>query len=326
MTRRNDKGFVLVCVLWILALLTVMAIGFGRRSMLERQASTYVFNHTQAMYMARGAIARGMVELRNKAIYDMINQEPGRTSYAQQWAKPMDLLQDPCYQEEGTEGTAAPSTDEEGGDNKDVCTFTIRDESSRICINAADKSFLENIESLDRSILRKIDIRRMGGGDTGDPPQPFQTIEELRFLDDKISDKEWFGDEDTPGLKDLLTCWGDGQVNINTASAEVLNCIPDADEGIVGAIDAFRKGGDGILGTEDDQDFKDWADLTAKAGLGGDSLAALQQYCKFDSQVFTITGIATQRNGKIVATCVATVVVADGMAGVIKWREEIVES
>ena len=52
----------------------------------------------------------------------------------------------------------------------------------------------------------------------------------------------------------------------------------------------------------------------------------LERYCKVGSGSFTITGVATRRQGKIRATCQAMVYVQGGFARIVKWREEAVES
>ena len=93
----GDRGFVLVCVLWILAILTVIAVGFQRRAMMDARAAVFTLDHTRAMFMSRGAVARGIVELRNKAVIDEINKQPGRTSYSQKWAHTVDMLQEKGY-------------------------------------------------------------------------------------------------------------------------------------------------------------------------------------------------------------------------------------
>ena len=55
-----------MCVLWVLAILTVVTLGFGRRVMLERRASAYSMDYAQAKQMARGAIEVGRVKLANQ--------------------------------------------------------------------------------------------------------------------------------------------------------------------------------------------------------------------------------------------------------------------
>jgi type II secretory pathway component PulK len=312
---RQERGFVLVSVLWILAILTVIAIGFQRRAIMDARAATFTLDHTRAMFMARGAVSRGIVELCNKAVIDELYKQSGRTGYSQHWANTMDMIKEKGYY-------TVPEGDEF---SKEICKYLIRDEESLISINAADREFLMNIESLTQKAVRGIMKRRLGDPDAKELPQSFQTIEELREVED-IKDKNWFGTEKKAGLRDLLTCWGDGKININTASADVLKCIPELRSNVIDAIVGYRAGSDGELYTADDQDFVSLQDVTDKTGVGGDAMAPLQQHCKVDSQFFTITGIATLRQGKVIASCVATVMIDGGNANVIKWREELVES
>ncbi|MDP7638547.1 MAG: hypothetical protein QGG73_02365, partial [Candidatus Hydrogenedentes bacterium] len=53
---RGRRGFVLVSVLWILAILTVVSLGFANRASLERKVAWYALDQAQAQNMARGAV------------------------------------------------------------------------------------------------------------------------------------------------------------------------------------------------------------------------------------------------------------------------------
>jgi hypothetical protein len=100
---------------------------------------------------------------------------------------------------------------------------------------------------------------------------PVDTVDELLLV------KNWgeevlYGtpaDEKTKdpitGIADLLTTWGSGQVNPNSASLEVLNSLQLSEE-VIEAIVELRKGPDGEAGTDDDG-------LTQEdmAALGGDA-------------------------------------------------------
>lgn len=313
--RRADHGFVMVCVLWVLAILTVIVIGFGRRAILDARGAAFSLDHTQAMFMARGGVELGVAELRNKVIIDFINRQGGRTSRAQRWAKTVDMLK------EGNYFTSVQGEDFE----KDICEYRIRDEEGLITINAAPEKILDEIEGLSFSVRRKILRRRTGDRDEGVPPQPFQATEELLYMQG-IDEDEWYGTERQAGLRDILTCWGDGKINVNTAPRAVLECIPDLDDGDIDMIVGYRAGSDGELGTGDDKDFKAIDEVRDELGIEGDSLQALRQYCKVRSRFFTITGVATRRQGKVRAVCRATVQTWAARAAVIKWREEFLES
>ena len=55
-----------------------------------------------------------------------------------------------------------------------------------------------------------------------------QLLEEL-FRVEGVDDEIYFGKDDEPGLKDLLTTFTDGKIYINTASEAVLQLIPGVD-------------------------------------------------------------------------------------------------
>lgn len=307
--KNREQGFVLLVVLWVLAMLTVITIGFGRRSTLDQRAAAYALDHAQALMMARGAVHRGMILLRNKAVQDAADREhPPVTFPGQDWAIPLDMYEEGIFERrEGVEG--------------DTCTFSIRDEESLFNLNTVSEDILEEVDAMDRSVLRRIKDRREKGDRDDQGPAPFHATEELRYLRG-VDEEDWFGKEDEPGLKDLFTTVGSGRVNINTAPREVLEALPDVDGPAANSILGFRRGADGKLGTPDDLGFWDWNDLAAQTGISGDAMVSLQKYGQLNSTFFTITGIATRRNGLVRASVTAIVVVAEGMASILDWREE----
>jgi hypothetical protein len=82
---------------------------------------------------------------------------------------------------------------------------------------------------------------------------PLEKLEELLLVRDVTPEllKKW-----TP----LLTIYGEGRVNINTASGEVLQMI-GLDEALVEKIIEFRQGPDEVIGTEDDGVFEDEGEI-----------------------------------------------------------------
>lgn len=307
--NNREQGFVLLVVLWVLAMLTVISIGFGRRATLDQRAAAYALDHAQAMMMARGAVHRGVILLRNKAVQDAADREhPSVTFHGQDWSIPLDMYKERIFKRrEEVEG--------------DTCTFYVRDEQSLFNLNSVSMDILEEIDALDRSILRRIRDRRTKGDREGEGPAAFHAIEELRYIRD-VDEEDWFGQDDEPGLKDLFTTVGSGQVNINTASRAVLEALPDMDGPAVNAILGFRKGADGKLGTPDDLGFWDWEDLAAQTGISGDAMDSLKQFGQLNSTCFTVTGIATRRNGLVRASVTATVEIAGARATILDWREE----
>ncbi len=307
---RRQNGFVLVCVLWVLAILTVLTIGFAHRAVLDRRAAAYSLDRSQARLMAHAAVQRGIHELRNKVVQDfMAEEDVARTHLGQKWARPQNLLE-----EEGLLDLGEDFEEEE-------VVYYIEDLERYIDVNKAERELLEEVEALSRGTLRRIWKRRTEGVHDGEGKNPINAIEELRYMRG-VDEEDWYGERGEPGLKDLLTVVGGGKVNVNTASLAVLECIPDLEDGAIDVILQWRAGGDGELGTADDQGFKNMEHLAEATGIDGDSLVALQKFCKTDSSYFKITGVATRRGGRIRVVSSAVAYIRDNIAGVRTWQEE----
>jgi len=123
---------------------------------------------------------------------------------------------------------------------------------------------------------------------------PLDTVEELLLI--KNWDKEiLYGtppgektEEPITGIANLLTTWGDGQVNPNSASTNVLNTTgPDS---VVGPILEIRLGPDGKEGTEDDGiSQKDFDAL----GLDAGKFTLQPKYVKVTA-IGTVAGVQSQ--------------------------------
>lgn len=95
----------------------------------------------------------------------------------------------------------------------------------------------------------------------------------------------------TAGLADLFTPLSDGRININTASAEVLQCLPGLDKLVAEAIVSGRAGeddGSGLLGP-----YRNVQQVTRIPEVPRALPAMLQQYCDVRSKTFQVTITAT---------------------------------
>ncbi len=307
--KRSEQGFVLICVLWVLAILTVITLGYGQRAVLARRAAAYSIDQLQAQCMARGCVQRGLVELTNAMVVadDRGSHQQG-AYFLPRWFDPVDVLAEGVY--------AMGQAPDFAGER---CHFVIEDEGRRISVNRAPRRILEEIEALDFATLEAI-LRRRGEDGSEDRAQPFLVLEELR-ASEGIAGEEWYGVGDQPGLRDLLTCWGDDRINVNTASEAVLRCIPKLDDDVIQALVTYRAGPDGRLGTRDDQAFASLDVIAKKIDVSRERVAPLYAHCKVRSEFFTITGFATRRQGKVRGSCSATVHVWAGDPEVIQWQE-----
>ena len=94
----------------------------------------------------------------------------------------------------------------------------------------------------------------------------------------------------TVGLVDLFTPVSGRLINVNTASATVLQLIPVIDESFAHAIISGRAGPDGIEGTADDSPFRSPQELGRIPGLGNPAiLGQLVRAFTVHSLVFEVT-------------------------------------
>jgi len=145
----------------------------------------------------------------------------------------------------------------------------------------------------------------------------FEVLDELLLV--KGIDKDIF-----QKIKDYLTVYGSGKININTASKEVLLAL-GLDEAIVRKILLSRAGQDGAEGTGDDNIFDSVTNIIPKLSrvnrLSDAELAQLSQVqdeFTTSSSIFTIRSVAklNQKKNTIEATCVV-----DRNGRVLYYRE-----
>ncbi|GMU92561.1 MAG: hypothetical protein AMXMBFR4_16190 [Candidatus Hydrogenedentota bacterium] len=325
MNTREDMGFILVAVIWIMAILAVLTLGFAHRSMLDQRAAALSLDHMEATYAARGAVVYAVAELRNRAAVDAIVAQ-GRGELQQQRRRTNSGRRAPVAQQinvfqEGpdlyAEGGPFAAASEAGAG--ETATYRLEDAERRISLNTSPEEIFDNIEELSFTTVSAI-MRRRGGDLDPNKRALFTTVEDARHLDG-MDESDWEGDVDKPGLRDLLTVYGEGRININTAPREVLEAIPDLDESVIGSIIAFRAGKDGTLMTEDDRGFRSLDGMSRLLGLSSEQLAPIARYCTFESRYFTITGFATKRLGNVRAACRAVVHLQPETVRVLNWSE-----
>lgn len=217
-SHRSKKGAVLIVSLWILAILSMFAIGIGNKLSLEIRSLGNYSDSVQAFYIARAGIERALAE-RIKLLQE------GKKIYA-------DSFNDPWLNSEelfkGKEFGEGAYTIE----NVDISgLYGISDEQARININKASK---ETIAEL---------LKQKGAADADgiaaaivewqDKNSGFEAIEEVLLADGRIKDIFYRADSNEngiiepqeEGLERYITIYGDGVININTASMPVLEAI-----------------------------------------------------------------------------------------------------
>ncbi|HMP90000.1 MAG TPA: type II secretion system protein GspK [Kiritimatiellia bacterium] len=176
------------------------------------------------------------------------------------------------------------------------------------------------------------DNHRLHGAESDDPfyknrgyevkNAPLDTVDELLLI--KGFDESLLFGGPSPenenviysGIAGWLTTWGDGKVNVNTASREVLLTLPDIEDYVIDAILEYRTGLDGLPNTKDDG-FRDIQEVMSKTGLAQDLANLITTTERKFLRVVSIGEVDGVRNG-------IWAVLQAGDRGVIPvyWREE----
>jgi DNA uptake protein ComE-like DNA-binding protein len=120
--------------------------------------------------------------------------------------------------------------------------YHFEDEAAKININIATSDILQRLPGIESKILADAIVNSAR--------RPFKVKEEILLVEGMTKDK-------FRQCKDLITVYGDGKININTAGAGVLSAL-GLEEGLIEIILRYRSespGPDGEQDTEDDGAF-----------------------------------------------------------------------
>jgi len=117
--------------------------------------------------------------------------------------------------------------------------YSLIDEERKININKAGSAVLKDLPSMDMDKAVAVVNSKL---------RPFSLKEEIMAVEE-IDEKDY--DE----FKNLITIFGNGTVNVNTAGEEILKLV-GMDSGLIEQIIEYRLGEDGELYTEDDGYFE----------------------------------------------------------------------
>ncbi len=294
---RSDDGSILMVVLWILAFLVLLGLGLGYSTSIDQRLVGYQRDRLMALYLAKAGYFRASVEIEK-------DLTPKLDSYLDSWAHNPELFQE-VRLGEGTFTVGYPVLT---GDGSDEMVYGVMDEDRKVDVNFASQAVLLRLPGMTDEIADAVlDWRaehkklREKLGEVKD--KPFEVLEDIWLL-------EGMTPEAYRALRPFITVYTDGKVNLNSAPREVLRALNMGEE-LVEKVLQFRKGSDGILGTDDDQSF---------AGLGGaeqqlnafESLTPqeasqltnpiTQSRLKVSSSVFRIGSSGRIRDGKVVRT------------------------
>lgn len=229
MIIQDRKGTILISSLWILAILSILAVGVGFRVSIEARLSKYNMDRTKALYIARAGVYKaGQLLSRDSNEYDYMTEcgifLPGKEEKASELAK--------LFTKIGVgDGNYSIVYTQEGKDYPGMM-----DEERRININTASQKALEALlgeenKDIAAAIIdwRDTDEATSAGGAEDDyyetlgyetKDAPFSAAEEL-FLVKGMTPAIF------DSIKEYITIYGpaDGKVNINTATERVVRAV-----------------------------------------------------------------------------------------------------
>ena len=284
------QGAALVVSLWIILILSMIIAALAYEMHIEAGITSYSRKRLKAQAAARGGVeyARFLLARSFSASDETLDDDSAETRRV--------------LQKNLSRGIGVSSHTLEFSDSA-AATIQILPEAGRRNVNTLEDEDWEEI--LDQSgvpeevwpdlidcfmdYIDEGDTHRLNGAEKDDPfyeragyaPKnaPLDTIDELALVKNFTPEIVYGGrppdaSPDTPpypGIARLLTTWGSGKVNINTASRDVLLTLTSAsgkliDDWVVDDILAARLGEDELPNTEDDG-FESVADAVSKAGL-----------------------------------------------------------
>jgi general secretion pathway protein K len=310
---KEEKGVALIITLWVLTILSVVALSFAYLARLEMKIAGYERDRVIALALARAGIERGIEGLaRDVNNYDAFGEE---------WREEF-------VEEEG----ALKEIEIEDNQGKTVGTYTLRisDEEGKINLNFGselkrerilEELFrvldIENREVIRDSILDWIDpdnLHRLAGAEDSyyqslDRPYdckdgPLDTLEELLLI--RGITPQLFKEKQLPSF---LTLYSQGKININTAPQEVLQAALEIEQRLAEQIIDYRKV----------QPFRNVSEISQV--LGKTKLPKMLPQITVKSANFTLESRGILKESRVKRRIVA--IVRRGRPSRIKyWKEE----
>ena len=265
----RNRGSALIVVLWVLLIMALLVSSMAFDMHIEAGITAYQRNRVQAQQLARAGVEWARYLLwkaqRIHPELPMDNGEDEQVFLAAAWLQhglavtnyvrelgagrfTLDLIPEQAFRNVNTlSETDWPLVLAQTGIPEDLwpeltdCLLDWTDANDTARVNGAESDDAFYIERGYPTKNAKLD-----------------TVEELLMIKGFTKAFVFGGqpvhEKDPPitGLASLLTVWGDGRINVNSASREVLLTLPTVDEVVVNDIMTQRLGPDGIAGTLDD--------------------------------------------------------------------------
>ena len=336
-TPEPRRGAAVVVALWTVLVLSLLIAGLAYEMHIEAGITSYARKRLKAQVAARGGVEYAKFLLALSFQTSAFEQEGEEGEALRTMAKNLER------------GIGATGLKVEQGSS--LATVDILPESGRRNVNTLQDEDWE--ELLDQAGVPEEkwpdlidcfmdftddnDEHRLNGAEEDDgyykeqdyipKNAPLDTVDELLLVKGFTPEIVYGGPPPDPkseplrGIAQLLTTFGDGKVNVNTASREVLLTLSGAngkmlDDWVVDDILKYRLGDDGAPNTKDDG-FSSVQEAISKTGMDG-SLA--DKISVADRRFVRVTAIG--ENGGVQSGVWAVFEVGDKKVTPIYWREE----
>ena len=322
--NNRQNGMILVTTLWILALLTLLALGIGIRVGIDIKLIGFSINSLKAHYIAEAGLRKtiALIEKDDNKNVDSLNEI---WSCGFDFEDEVQVLKNIAIGEGVFTVSHYSGEDEEGSP---IYLYGASDEEGKLNINELDENMLLKLPNVSFEVAQAIldwrdedSLPRLEGAEESDYEEldnsyeckdgKFSVPEELLLV--KGVTKEIYD-----GIKDVITVYGESKAaNINTASEEVLSVLIGGELAeLPGKIVRYRNGDDGLPGTKDDNIFTDTRAIVVKLKAplaSGGGLTPAEELClndlitnkqcfKVNSNIFRIASRGEVREGRVKKT------------------------
>ena len=336
LSRIDSRGSILIIALWALTLLAVFAVILGYNVRQKMFLVKRLEARDELRYIAEAGVRKAIAELKKES-------EKSYHAMNDTWSSNPQAFKDVGAGDGVFNMCAGYMRDPATGAR--ITRYGLIDEERKININQANRETLGhlfvavlNIDEMEAQALAAsiIDWRDsdeelsvpVGSAESSyyrGLPNPYEAKNADFEVMNELLLVNGMNEDIYEKVRGYITVYGQGKVNANTASREVLLAL-GLNEHIVKNIIAFRRGKDGIEGTADDGIFASPSSITPAlsqfANLSASDVAKLtavsEQYLLTASSCFTVNSVATMKNKKDSAT---TKAVVDKMGKVLYWQE-----
>lgn len=352
MNSSKNRGVILLGTLWLAVVLAIIAYSLAYQVQLEMKLTKLFRQRAQATALARAGIAKAVADLKNDLMLDVSEEGQRFDAEGDIWANPEDKtdveLGPGTYSVVVTDESGKLNINsvnlevlkqllivlgvEEDKVEEIACAIIDwRDTNERPASGEGDK---ENVYF--SKLIREDQKDKNPDDETiiyyckndnfttveelldvyGITPELFYGYDPHKKLESELARTEKTEEQEArkPGLRDLVTVYGEGYLNVNTASKEVLTAVlaaigqpgADPEEQAEAIIKYRRKNKNKEIDNE--QAFRNWQELAQVEGFNpliARQMYSVQPLCT-TSNVFRIT--ATGRVGEVTQTITATVV------------------